>query len=149
MALYYGQDIKCDLSGDITLSNNGDIAIANSTESVLQHVAFRLRTSPDGFTASDSRVGANLAPFIGEQITDDLFQNIEDAIRLDITTFINNEDFFVAAVPVDEGQVMIFTKVDGLFIDSNGNTESNGFEATFSFPIFEGNAVQLIDYQAS
>jgi len=74
---------------------------------------------------------------------------MEDQIKLDLTNnFITSDDLFVAVIPVDEDQIMIYTKVEGLFIDDDGLAESNGFEGIFTFPVFEGEPVELINYQA-
>lgn len=148
MAIYYGRDLTTDLSGDISLSGNGDIPLASSTRSTFQQLAFRLRTNPNDFSPTSRDIGANLGVFVGELINERLLSDIEDQIVLSLTDdFINLDDIKVFVVPIEDQEILVYTKVEGLFVDDLGLEESEGFEGIFSFPIFEGDAVQIIDYQ--
>ena len=148
MAIYFANDIQTNLSGDITLSERGDIALANTTQTMFQHIAFRLRTAPGGFTAPEGDIGSNLQLFIGQNINEDLLLEIEDQVRTSmVNDLINPEDFTITAVPVQEDEVFIYIKAKGLYVDENGEEESGGIEGIFSFPIYEGEPIQMINYQ--
>jgi hypothetical protein len=57
-------------------------------------------------------------------------------------------DLFVSVVPVDCDEVLVYTKVEGLFVNAEGQSEGDSFEAVFSFPMYEGTPVQMISYQS-
>lgn len=148
MAIYFANDIKTDLSGDISLSSKGDIALNNTTETMFQQIAFRLRTSPNGFTAPDIDIGSNLEIFIGEYLNEDLLLEIERQVKLSLTNdLINKEDLMVTAVPIDQDEILLYVKAKGLYVNQDGEAESGGIEGIFSFPIYEGTPIQMINYQ--
>jgi len=150
MALYFGQDLYTNLSGDVTVSGAGDLTLASTTRTHLDQLAFLLRTSPDDYTATETRMGANIQEFIGEQISSSLLDEMEEKIRQSlIDNLFNGQDLEVNVIPIDSDEVLVYVRVEGLFVDSNGLSESEGFEAIMSFPMYEGLPLTIISYQTS
>lgn len=148
MVIYYNQDAKTDFSGDITVAGNGDIQLATTTETMMQQAAFRLRTSPSDFAAAVRDVGANLSVFIGQPLSEDLLKDIEDQSLISLTDqLFDKDDIDVVAVPISTEEILIYIETRGLYVDIDGQAETNGFNAVFSFPLYEGDVVQLINYQ--
>lgn len=148
MAIYGERDIRTDLSGDLVVSSKGDLEIASSTRTSLEHVMWRLRTAPEDFTATDTKIGANLGSFIGENVNESLLIEMEDQIRSSLQDrLLDPQDLFVTVVPISCDEVLVYTKVEGLFITPDGLSESEGYESVFSLPMYEGDAIQLISYQ--
>ncbi len=149
MAIYFGQDLKSDFSGDLTVSSKGDLELASATRTYIDQIAFVLRTISRDFAASDYTVGANLHHFIGKLVTNALFQDVENRVISMISkTLIKRNDLNVTVVPIDVDEFLIYINVTGLFVDNAGKYETETLDIIFSFPIYEGDGIRLISFQS-
>ena len=149
MAIYFGQDLKSDFSGDLVVNSRGDFELASATRTYIDQISFVLRTISQDFAASNYTVGANLHQFIGQLITDALYQDFEYRVISVISkTLIKRNDLEVTVVPIDVDEFLIYIKVDGLFINNNGEYETDALDIIFSFPMFEGDGIRLISFQS-
>ncbi len=148
MALYYGSDIKTDLSGDLTVSANGDFEIASTTMTHIDNAAFVLRTISKDFAASNYSVGADLHQYIGQLSSEELYQDIENRIVSTLTqTLFKKNDLTVSVVPIDESEILVYINVIGLFVSNNAEYENSQLEMIFSFPMYEGDGIRLLSFQ--
>lgn len=149
MAIYVGQDLKSDYSGDLIVNAKGDFEIGSSTNTYIDQISFILRTISQDFAASNYTLGANLHEFIGELVTENLYRDIEYRIISSLSKrLLKKNDLTVEVVPIDSDEILVYINVDGLFVDNNGRYESEILEAIFSFPIFEGDGIRLISFQS-
>lgn len=148
MAIYFGQDLKSDFSGDLVVNSKGDFELGSSTRTYIDQMAFTLRTISQDFAASNFTIGANLHQFIGELISEELYNDIEYRVSSVLSkTLIKKNDLTVNVVPIDEEEVLIYIMVEGLFLDNQGQYETEILDIIFSFPMFEGDGIRLISFQ--
>lgn len=149
MAVYFGTDILTDLSGDISFSGNGDLALAGCTRTYLDQIAFIARTETNDYTATTKRIGADLYQFIGQRLDNILISEVETKLKSALTeNLIKQEDLTLYAIPISCEEIMIYIKVDGAFINNDGVLDGESFEAAFTFPMYEGDGVTIVNYQA-
>lgn len=139
MGIYIGRGIGSSFDGDINLSANGDVELADSYDTIKSSVNFLIRTDK-GQYRPDKRVGCDLGTFIGDNMQQDIYPVIEDTVKENITTFIMTpSDVRVDAVPVDYNVLGLFVTTRGQYVDQDGNLiESEVETLSYVYPFLSG-----------
>jgi hypothetical protein len=139
MANYFMRDLAVDTSGDIVISANGDIKLADSYESVKAAVNFLIKTDK-GQYIPDKRLGCDLGTFVGEQMLTETFSLMEQTVRSNITKFIlNPADIQIHVLPLDQNNAGVFLAVGGTYLDDTGTPMDYKTEMlTYIYPFMEG-----------
>ena len=145
MATYVDRDLSASLSGDLILSANGDLQLADTYESQKAAINFIVRTDR-GEYRPDNRVGADIGSFIGEKHTREAAEAIENSVRQNITQFVMaREDVAVHVIPIAYDEAGIFIAIGGQYIDSDGNLLDVEPEMlTYRFPYSEPDPTPLV-----
>lgn len=144
MATYNTQDIYLGLDGDIAISPNGDIKLANSFETKKQLANFILRTNKGDYVP-DKRIGADLGTFIGETLTQKLVESVKTLAIANISQFCyEQEDFAIKVMPITYEELGLFLIAGGTYLDKDGKIMAISPEViTYSFPFMEGSPTPI------
>jgi hypothetical protein len=113
MATYHEVDLLVTPSGDIMLSSNRELAMANGSGVLKQDIAFRLRTNPGEFVPHLD-VGAGLEELIGEPNTRTTTKIGESKITRSLIYdgMVRNMDLYVRGVPISQEATVFYTFVN-------------------------------------
>jgi len=139
MGLYILLDAASTFSGDFTLSNQGDVALANTFNSQVSAANYWLRTDHSDYAAS-TEVGANLGEFIGENNTEETLEAMEEQT---FDSLVRNlfypEDIRVEAVPFDYDEALVAVQIRGDYLDDQGEFITVEPQIiTYLFPYIDG-----------
>jgi hypothetical protein len=109
MITYSEVDIQVSASGDICLSSNGDLKLAQPSGVLKQDITFRVRTDYNDFTPHPD-IGADLSSLLGEPNTRELSIQGEQQIVHCLTQDgrILNGDLMVKGVPIAMDKVVYY-----------------------------------------
>lgn len=138
--IYIAQDISTTFDGDLEVSANGDVKLADSYESHKSAVNFLIRTDK-GEYRPDKRIGCNLGSFIGDHHTEEMHVAMEDTIRENISKFVlSPSDMQVHVMPLSENSAGVFLAIGGQYSDNNGGILDTAAPEilVFDFPYSDG-----------
>lgn len=143
MAIYIERDILSNFSGDIQVSSNGDIALANSLDTYKNACNFVLRTDFGDYQA-DGDVGCNLGSFIGEPNV----QRVHDAMEYNINKVLRNEifapsDAIATVVPFDLEEALAIIQIAGQFMINEELITVEDDRISYSFPYIDAHPTPL------
>jgi hypothetical protein len=144
MATYTHQDIETNLEGDILLSSNGDLGLANPLVTYKSAANFLLRTDYGDY-APDQSVGCNLGSFIGELNTEenrDYMAYSADKVLQE--KLFDLSDVEVTVVPFDINEVLCVVNIGGSYLIDNIIESVNGEVITYTFPYIDGTHITPI-----
>jgi hypothetical protein len=144
MAYYAERGLALTFSGDLQLSANGDIALASSYETQKSAVNWFLRTNKGDYKP-DARLGCDLGKNIGDRMTEQNLNTMEDAALMNLTKYVMpQEDLRIDVIPVEHETVGVFASIRGKYLDPDGNVLDPGVEViTYVYPYFEGQPTPL------
>lgn len=143
MALYVDRDILTNFSGDISLDQKGDLALANPLETYKAVANFILRTDYGDYTP-DPKVGSNLGSFIGSSNDRDTHELMEYHIAKGLSNEVfASTDISADVVPFDLDEAICFIHIAGLYLISGEVTSVEQETITYSFPYIDGNPTPL------
>jgi len=144
MAIYTERDIETNLEGDITLSSQGDIKLANALDTYKAIANFSLRTD-FGDYAPDESIGCNLGTFIGKLNTtenrDYMGHNINQVLQ---DTIFNLTDVSATVVPFDLNEVLCVVSIGGSYLIDGTIQTVHGETLTYTFPYIDGEHITPI-----
>lgn len=126
MGLYDEMDLMLTDDGDLVIGEQ-DFATVSNAEAVVQEAKCRLKSSdPEWFMAS---ICGNLEDLLGLDNTPETGKLGEELITASLTAegFIDMEDLYVRAVPVDKKTLVFF-----VYFKLPNVTEPIGFEVTIN-----------------
>jgi phage baseplate assembly protein W len=144
MANYSDRGIALTFSGDLQISANGDIDLANSFETQKAAVNWFLRTNKGDYTP-DRRLGCNLGTFIGKNISAEVLDQMESVCNMTLTKYsVHKADLRIDAIPIDHDNIGLFVSVGGRYLDEDGNLLASGVEILkYIYPYLEGQPTPL------
>lgn len=138
MALYLLQDLDSTFGGDLELTPNGDLQLADSMETVRNAANFLLRTD-HGDYAPNPAIGANLGNLVGESMTIDLQESAESMIEKTLaSSLLSNEDVRATVVPIDIGILGCFVDMQGSFLIGDEIVSASAATLAYEFPYLTG-----------
>lgn len=144
MAVYTAVDLASNFSGDLCLSDNGDIAIANSIDTYKAAANFVLRTDYGDY-APNENVGSNLGNYIGENNTPEIHEKMEVGVKQAlINELFDKTDVSVDAVPLDVNEALVVINLAGYFLVDNELTYLQDEKINYTFPYIEGDISPII-----
>ena len=121
MGVYFGRDIDVETDGDLILSDNGDLKVARSIDSVFNLVK-RVLATDLGEIATQRQFGANLGSLIGSTETERVLSRIPimvaDGVRS--TQLLEAGDIRTDVVLLDPRHILMYVDINGVFLDSTG-----------------------------
>lgn len=144
MSVYISNDIGIDLAGDLLLSSNGDLQLANSLETCKAASNFLLRTDFGDYSPNPA-VGCNLGSFIGKLNNNKNHEFIQFNINKILKGQIfSSMDVEATVVPFDVGEVLCVINIGGSYLLDGVIQTVNGETLTYTFPYLEGPALTPI-----
>ena len=119
MAIYDEVDILLSTDGDLNVSANGDLQMAEPSGVVAQDIMFRARTDWDDFDPHP-KLGADLQRLIGEPNNKEAGVRAEELFYSSLTKGgrFDPADLRLKAVPVSMERVVLYAFVNALNYDA-------------------------------
>lgn len=144
MAIYTEEDIETTLEGDLSLSTNGDLKLADPLNTYKSIANFLLRTDFGDYAPNES-IGCNLGSFIGGLNTtenrDYMQYNIDKVLQ---GTIFNPADVESTVVPFDINEVLCVVNIGGSYLLSGVIQRVHGETLTYTFPYIDGTHITPI-----
>lgn len=137
MGVYIFQDIASNFSGDLELSDNGDLKLASSLETYKAVTNFMLRTDFEDY-APDGTVGCNLGSFVGATNDLDTHRDMEYNINRALQGQIfSKTDVSTDVIAIDVNEVACIVNIAGSYIVDNEVQHFDAIRLAYSFPFIE------------
>jgi len=144
MAIYTQQDIQTSLEGDLELSSNGDLKLANPLNTYKSTANFLLRTD-FGDYAPDESIGCNLGSFVGKLNTPDnrefMQYNIDRVLQERLFSATDAES---TVLPFDINEVICVVNIGGAYLIDGIVQTIQGETITYTFPYIDGTHITPI-----
>lgn len=111
-------DMEVDDDGDLVVSEQGDIKIADSRRTTLQDIMFRVRTIIGDYVP-DRLLGSNIATMYGAQNTRHNGELIRTMVRRSLLfdARFSSHEIMVDVTPISQESVLVIIMVNGMFPD--------------------------------
>lgn len=144
MAYYFEEDIGTSFEGDIEITPNGDIKLANPVETRSAVANFLLRTDNGGY-APDLLLGCNLGSFVGRLSNSENLQEMESNILRSLAEKVYSlADIDAVVVPFDINEVLCVVTLAGTYELSGAPQTINGERLAYTFPYIDGTHITPI-----
>jgi len=144
MALYVETDIASNFSGDITLDQKGDLAMATSLDTYKAVANFILRTDR-GEYAPDVSVGSDLGVYMGSINNRDTHEHMEMYIvRALSNNVFSSKDVSADVMPLNREEAVCFVSIAGSYLISGEVTYVEQDIMSYAFPFMEGSPTPLV-----
>lgn len=144
MAYYFEEDISTNFQGDLNLTANGDLKLANPVETRSAVANFLLRTD-NGDYAPDPLLGCNLGSFVGRLSNAESLEEMESSILRSLTEKVYSlHDIDAVVVPFDINEVLCIVTVAGTYELSGEPQTINAKPMTYTFPYIDGTHITPI-----
>lgn len=144
MAVYVNQDIETSLGGDIQISSQGDVKLADAVTTHKAAANFLLRTD-FGDYAPNETVGCNLGSYIGKLNTSDNREFMQYSVNKILQEkLFSVTDVEAIVVPFDINEVMCVITIGGQFLVDGTIQPVDTETLTYTFPYLEGNHITPI-----
>lgn len=138
MAYYFEEDISSNFQGDLNLTANGDLELANPVDTRSAIANFLLRTD-NGDYAPDPLLGCNLGSFVGRLSNSENMQEMESNILRSLTEKVFSLiDVDAVVVPFDVNEVLCVVTTAGTYELSGTPQTVNGKRLAYTFPYIDG-----------
>jgi hypothetical protein len=144
MTVYTEQDISSSFEGDIEVTANGDLSLADSVESRTLAANFLLRTD-NGDYKPNSLIGCNLGTFIGRLSNAENRESMENNILRSLSEQIFSlTDVDAAVVPFALNEVLCVINLAGTYEIDSTLQQVNGKRIAYTFPYIDGTHITPI-----
>lgn len=144
MALYKFRDVETSFDGDIELSTNGDLKLADCLTTYKSAANFLLRTDYGDY-APDKTVGCNLGSFIGKNntpVNHELMEyQINKTLKEKLFTVTDAEAY---VVPFDVNEVLCVVNIGGSYLIDGVIKTVHGEKLAYTFPYIDGRFITPI-----
>lgn len=138
MAYYFEEDISTSFEGDIELTPNGDVKLANPVETRSAVANFLLRTDNGDYTP-DPLLGCNLGSFVGRLSNSENLQEMESNILRSLAEKVFSlTDVDAVVVPFDINEVLCVVTTAGTYELSGTPQTIDGERLAYTFPYIDG-----------
>jgi len=146
MGVHILRDVSSSFSGDLSLDNRGDLDLASSADTHKGLVNFWLRTDQGDYIANDS-VGADLGTFVGATMSSRLLDDVKDKVFSTLIRNVTYEDELqLEVVPFDSDELLIVLKVNGTYLDDDGNVQVNtSAPQSYTFPFIDASPTPITE----
>lgn len=119
MAVYDEIDILLSTDGDLRVTANGDLQMAEPSGVVIQDIMFRARTDWDDFDPHP-KIGADLQRLIGEPNSKEAGTTAEELLFSSLTKDgrFDTMDLRIKSVPISMDRIVIYTFINASNYDS-------------------------------